>query len=136
MRRRIDGPTLVSSKALSRMSLGLAQKRAPARANVDQRQLVERQRTDPQCLVGTFGAPSPPSRPGGSKIKALRQSDRPLSAREIAEVVESASAARLAHRRLRRLRRLGAIDYTYGEQPRNRINVSYRLVLDLPADDH
>jgi DNA-binding transcriptional ArsR family regulator len=68
-------------------------------------------------------------------IKALRQGGRPLSAREIAEVVENTSAARLAQHHLRRLRRLGAIDYTYGEQPRNRIDVRYRLLLDLPADD-
>lgn len=68
-------------------------------------------------------------------IKALRQSDRPLSAREIAEVVENTSAARLAQHHLRRLRRLGAIDYTDGEEPRDRIDVRYELVLDLPADD-
>jgi DNA-binding transcriptional ArsR family regulator len=68
-------------------------------------------------------------------IKALRQSGRPLSAREIAEVVENTSAARLAQHHLRRLRRLGAIDYTDGEEPRNRIDVRYRLVLDLPTND-
>lgn len=68
-------------------------------------------------------------------IEALRQGDRPLSAREIAEVVESASAAALAQHHLRRLRRLGAIDCIHGEQPRNRIDVRYRLLLDLPADD-
>jgi predicted ArsR family transcriptional regulator len=68
-------------------------------------------------------------------IGALRQSARPLSAREMAEALESTSAASLAQHHLRRLRRLGAIDYTYSEQPRNRIDVRYRLVLDLPADD-
>jgi predicted transcriptional regulator len=68
-------------------------------------------------------------------IKALGKSDRPLSAREIAEVVESTSAARLAHHHLRRLRRIGAIDYAYGETPGNSIDVRYRLVLELPADD-
>jgi len=68
-------------------------------------------------------------------IKALRQSDRPLSAREIAEVMENTSAARLAQHHLRRLRRLDAIDYADGKESRGRIDVRYRLVLDQPADD-
>ncbi len=68
-------------------------------------------------------------------IKALRQSDRPLAAREIAEVVKSASAARLAQHHLRRLRRIGAIDYAHSETPSNSVDIRYRLVLELPADD-
>lgn len=68
-------------------------------------------------------------------IEALRQSERPLSAREIAEVVENTSAAALAQHHLRRLRRLGAIDCVPGGQTHNRIDVRYRLVPDLPADD-
>jgi hypothetical protein len=68
-------------------------------------------------------------------IKTLRQSDRPLSAREIAELVESTSAAHLARQHLRRLRKVGAIDYAYGETPSNAIDIRYRLVLELPADD-
>ena len=68
-------------------------------------------------------------------IETLRQGDRPMSAREIATLVESASPASLAHHHLKRLRRIGAIDYAYGEKPRNSIDIRYRLALELPADD-
>jgi DNA-binding transcriptional ArsR family regulator len=68
-------------------------------------------------------------------VKALRQSGRPLSAREMAEFGEIASAAHLARHHLRRLRKVGAIDYAYGETPSNLIDIRYRLVLELPAND-
>jgi predicted Zn-ribbon and HTH transcriptional regulator len=68
-------------------------------------------------------------------IEALRQSDRPLSTREIAELVESTSAAHLAQHHLRRLRKVNAIDYACGETPSNSIDIRYRLVLELPADE-
>jgi predicted transcriptional regulator len=68
-------------------------------------------------------------------IKALRQSARPLSVREIAELVERTSAAHLARHHLRRLRKVGAIDYAYGEVPSNPIDIRYRLVLEPPVDD-
>jgi predicted ArsR family transcriptional regulator len=84
--------------------------------------------------VGLFVAPPPAPRSGGV-IETLRQSDRPLSAHEIAEVVEGTRAAHLARHHLRRLRNIGAIDYADSCPPRDLADIRYRLVLELPADD-
>jgi DNA-binding transcriptional ArsR family regulator len=66
-------------------------------------------------------------------IEALRQSDKPLSAHDLAEVVEGVAAGNLAHH-LRRLRKLGAIAYADAPQLRNALDVRFRLVV-RPFDD-
>jgi predicted transcriptional regulator len=66
-------------------------------------------------------------------IEALRLSNQPLSARELAEVIEGAKADGLAHHHLRRLRTLGAIAVAKGPRSCDPTKIRYRLVTE-PAD--
>jgi predicted MarR family transcription regulator len=68
-------------------------------------------------------------------IEALRRSDRPLSARDLAGIVEGTEAGHLAHHHLRRLRKVGAIAYAEGRMSRNATETHYRLVAELGDDE-
>lgn len=68
-------------------------------------------------------------------IEALRRSDRPLSARDLAEIVEGTGAGHLARHHLRRLRKIGAIAYAKGPRPRSATEIPYELALELGDDE-
>jgi hypothetical protein len=68
-------------------------------------------------------------------IEALRLSNQPLSARELAEVIEGAKADGLAHHHLRRLRTLGAIAVAKGPRSCDPTKIRYRLVAETADSD-
>jgi len=68
-------------------------------------------------------------------IEALRQSDRPLSARDLAEILEGTAPGHLAHHHLPRLRRVGAIASAQGPMPCDVTLIPYRLALEMGEDE-
>jgi DNA-binding transcriptional ArsR family regulator len=67
-------------------------------------------------------------------IEALRQSDGPMSARDLSGVIEGTEPGYLAQHHLRRLRKLGAIEYAGDQASRNPVDAPYRLVWELGND--
>lgn len=67
-------------------------------------------------------------------LDILWQSDKPLSARNLSQVIDGAEPAALAHHHLRRLHKLGVITPVGGEACRSPLDTPYRLVWDLSDD--
>lgn len=62
-------------------------------------------------------------------IEALQQSDGPMSARDLSDVIQGVEPGHFVQHHLRRLRKLGAIEYAGDQASRNPMDVPYRLVL-------
>jgi hypothetical protein len=67
-------------------------------------------------------------------IEAMRQSDRPMSARDLSGIIQGATPGHLVHHHLPRLRKLGAVEYAGDRASRNPVDAPYRLVRELGDD--